>query len=142
MDKIKVILVDDQAVFRKAVSILLGKAEDIEVVGEASNGKEFLKLLANCHADVVLMDLKMPIMDGAEATKKAKFLYPDLKIIALTMYGEFDSFKPFLDAGICGFILKDTVNEKLVNSIRLAKQGKCEFFMINQMAKTRNITIE
>ena len=133
MSKIKVILVDDQAVFRKAVSTLLGKEKDIEVVGEASNGEEFLELLAHCEVDVVLMDLKMPIMNGAEATQKAKTLYPDLKILALTMYNEFDCFKPFLDAGVCGFILKNTANEKLVDSIRLAKQGKCEFFMLNQM---------
>ena len=135
MEKIKVILVDDQAVFRKAVSTLLGKEDDIEVVAEAANGKEFLSLLDNVEVDVVLMDLEMPIMNGPEATLKAKDLYPDLKILALTMYGEFDSFKPFLDAGICGFILKDTVNEKLVESIRMAKQGKCEFFKINQIRK-------
>jgi len=132
MDAINVILVDDQEVFRKAMRTLISKIDGIQVIAEASNGLEFLDIIKTSKADVVLMDLQMPVMDGIVATKQALKVYPQLKIIALTIFRDYEYFKPIIDAGVCGYIIKDLVNVKLEQALRLAINDECSFFLMNK----------
>lgn len=108
MDKIRIALADDHQLFRNGLKILLGGYSEFEVVAEASNGEELLKLIVACPADIVLMDISMPGMDGAEATAQITRLYPDISVIALSMYGEEEYYYRMVEAGAKGFILKDS----------------------------------
>jgi len=108
MDKIRIALADDHQLFRNGLKILLGAYSEFEVVAEASNGEELLKLIVACPADIVLMDISMPGMDGAEATAQITRLYPDISVIALSMYGEEEYYYRMVEAGAKGFILKDS----------------------------------
>jgi len=106
--KRKVIIVDDHTLFRNGLRILLNNLENYRVVGEASNGKQFLDLIRTNVPDLVLMDISMPVMDGIEASTIAHELYPNLKIITLSMYGEEDYYYKMVNAGVKGFVLKNS----------------------------------
>lgn len=108
MQKNKIIIVDDHEVFRMGLKLLLNMITDVAVVGEASNGKDFLDLLENTPVDLVFMDINMPILDGIEATEIALSKYPELKIIALTTFGETEYFNKMIYAGVEGFMLKNS----------------------------------
>ncbi len=114
---IKIILVDDHEIFRKGLKLVLSKIKYVKVIAEASNGKDFLDLLVDNKPDIVLMDIQMPEMNGIDATVKALEKYPDLKIIALTMFNENDYIKSMIDAGVKGFLMKninkDTLNKAI-----------------------------
>ena len=94
MEKIRIIIADDHQLFRNGLKILLNAFPEFEVTGEASNGEEFLKLIKNSFADVALMDINMPEMDGIEATRKGLKICPGMDIIALSMYGEEEIGQP------------------------------------------------
>lgn len=117
MEIIKVIITDDHIIFRKGLFTILNEINNIKVVGEAANGNELLDLLKKTAADVILMDIKMPKMDGIEATKKVRALYPDIKIIALTMYEEISYFNKMSEVGASGFLLKKTNQDELEKAI-------------------------
>ncbi len=121
---IKVIVVDDHELFRKGVIMVVKKMDDIEVVGEASNGKEFLTLLNSKVPDIVFMDIKMPIMNGVDASKEAIRRYPELKIIALSMFGEEEYLHKMINVGAKGFLLKNSSIDEIERAIRLVTQGK------------------
>jgi len=124
MEKIRIIIADDHQLFRNGLKILLNSFPDFEVTGEASNGAEFLKLLNTIPADIALMDINMPEMDGIEATRKGLSLYPELKIIALSMYGEEEYYYKMVDAGVKGFLLKDSdISEVKEALITVSKGG-------------------
>jgi DNA-binding NarL/FixJ family response regulator len=108
MEKIKIALADDHQLFRNGLKILLGSFNEFEVVAEASNGKELQKALETCHADIVLMDISMPEMDGVEATGILSREMPGTRVIALSMYGEEEYYYRMVEAGAKGFILKDS----------------------------------
>jgi len=108
MGKIRIIIADDHQLFRNGLKILLNAFPDFEVTGEASNGEEFLKLLRITPADIALMDINMPVLDGIEATKNGLKIRPDMSIIALSMYGEEEYYYKMVDAGAKGFVLKDS----------------------------------
>ena len=108
MEKIRIIICDDHQLFRNGLKILLNAFPEFEVIGEASNGEEFLKIIKNIKADVALMDINMPEMDGIEATRKGLKINPDLNIIALSMYGEEEYYYKMVDAGAKGFLVKDS----------------------------------
>ena len=108
MEKTRIIITDDHQLFRNGLKILLNAFSDFEVTGEASNGDEFLNLIRESPADVALMDINMPEMDGIEATRKALKICPAIDIIALSMYGEEEYYYKMVDAGAKGFILKDS----------------------------------
>lgn len=108
MDKIRIALADDHQLFRNGLKILLGGYDEFEVVAEASNGAELLKIMETCDADVVLMDISMPEMDGAEATSILTRKKPETSIIALSMYGEEEYYYRMVEAGAKGFVLKDS----------------------------------
>ena len=108
MEKIRIALADDHQLFRNGLKILLGSFNEFEVVAEASNGNELLRALETTAADIVLMDISMPEMDGVEATGRLSREMPGTRVIALSMYGEEEYYYRMLDAGAKGFILKDS----------------------------------
>ena len=117
MDIIKVIIVDDHIIFRKGLHTILNEINDVKVVAEASSGQEILDILKKQTADVILMDIKMPVMDGIEATKRISVKYPDIKVIALTMHEEISYFNRMMEVGASGFLLKKTNQDELEQAI-------------------------
>jgi DNA-binding NarL/FixJ family response regulator len=116
MDIIKVVIVDDHIIFRKGLIAILNEIDDVKVVGEASNGHDALVLLKKQAADVVLMDIKMPRMDGIEATQKITERYPDIRVVGLTMFEEISYFNKMVESGAIGFLLKKTNVDELGSS--------------------------
>jgi DNA-binding NarL/FixJ family response regulator len=123
-NKKRVIIVDDQDVLREGLRHILNGTDSIEVVAEAANGKEFLDLVGKTAHDVILMDINMPVMNGVEATRQAVSANPDLRILALSMFGEDDNYFKMLQAGARGFVLKTSVVSELVKAIsEVAENG-------------------
>lgn len=121
---INVFIIDDHELVREGIKTLLDTYEDIEVVGEASGGEEALKKIANTKTDIVLMDIKMPKMDGIEATGYITKQFPQLKIIILTSFVERKLIEEAIKAGAIGYLLKDASGEELVAAINKAMIGK------------------
>lgn len=124
---IKIILVDDHAIFLKGLSLMISEYSHFKVIGEASNGLEFLELLENMTPDVVLIDIKMPVLNGIDATQKAIEMYPNLKIMTLTMFSEQKYLRLMAAAGAHGFILKSIGKEELAHAINTVYDGKNYF---------------
>lgn len=124
MSRIRVLIVDDHAVVRNGLKTVLRIFDYLEVVGEASNGKEAVELCLQVRPDVVLMDLMMPVMDGAEATKAIRQRCPQMQVIALTSFKERELVQGALEAGAIGYLLKNVSTEELVDAIRAAHTGK------------------
>ncbi|MGG3520523.1 response regulator transcription factor [Bacillus pseudomycoides] len=124
--KIKVLLVDDHTVVLKGLAFFLSTQEDLELVGEANNGKEALKKVGEAQPDIVLMDLYMPEMDGIEATSCIKKEYPNVKVLVLTSFSDQAHVLPALKAGASGYILKDVEPDQLVEAIRSAYKGNIQ----------------
>ena len=122
-EKIKVIIVDDHEIFRNGLKMVLGKLKYVEVAGEATDGKEFIDMLDDVNADIVLMDIEMPELNGVEATKIALKKKPKLKVIALTMFGEDEYIQSMLDAGAKGFLMKNINKETLDKAIQTVNNG-------------------
>jgi len=115
--------VDDHDMFRAGVKVLLGKSDKVEFIGEASNGADFLELLENMNPDVVLMDISMPVLDGIETTRQAVKQYPDIKILALSMFGEEEYYYKMIQAGVHGFVLKSSGINELESAIIAVAKG-------------------
>ncbi|MEH7421273.1 response regulator transcription factor [Bacillus thuringiensis] len=124
--KIKVLLVDDHTVVLKGLAFFLSTQEDLELVGEANNGKEALVKVGETNPDVILMDLYMPEMDGVEAMAYIKKEYPNVKVIVLTSFSDQAHVLPALRAGASGYILKDVEPDQLVEAIRSAYKGNIQ----------------
>jgi DNA-binding NarL/FixJ family response regulator len=127
LEKISVFLVDDHQLFREGLKLMLNLDPQIGPIYQAANGVEFLELLLKITPDIVLMDIDMPIMDGVEATKRALFLNPGLKIIALSMYGEDEYYIKMIEAGARGFILKNSDIEVVEEAIHEVIAGQNYF---------------
>ncbi|MDE5422508.1 response regulator transcription factor [Ancylomarina sp. DW003] len=127
MKEYRLALVDDHKMFRSGLRFLLNDIPEIKVVGEASNGLEFLNLAANDIIDIVLMDINMPEMNGLEATCAALKLYPKLKIIVLSMHGEEEYYDQMVDAGVQGFLLKNSGVEELNAALQAVINGGTYF---------------
>ncbi|KAA3664682.1 MAG: DNA-binding response regulator [Chloroflexi bacterium] len=121
---IKIILVDDQMLFREGLSTLLSVHDDIEVIGEAENGEEAIKLVTKLKPDVVLMDVRMPVLDGVAATRKLTQDHPNSRVIMLTTFDDDEYVFEGLRAGAAGYLLKDVPSKKLVEAIRAAAKGE------------------
>jgi len=121
--KRKVIIVDDHTLFRNGLRILINSMENYRVEAEAANGKLFLELLKTSIPDLVLLDINMPIMDGIEAATIAHELYPDLKIITLSMYGEEDYYYKMVNAGVKGFVLKNSDIKEVKAALDVVYEG-------------------
>lgn len=125
---IKVLICDDQSLFREALRTLLSSYSDLEVVGEAANGEESLRLAVSVSPDIALMDLRMPVMDGVEATRRINQLGKGIKVIVLTTFDDDETVFEGLRAGAVGYLLKDVSSEKLVEAIKAANNG--EYFLL------------
>jgi len=125
--KPNIIIVDDHMIFRQGLIALISGQNLATVIGEASNGKEYLELLVDLKPDLVLMDIDMPHMNGVEATEKSLEMMPDLKIIAFTMFSDEDYYYKMIDLGVKGFILKTSGIVELQNAIRQVMSGESYF---------------
>jgi DNA-binding NarL/FixJ family response regulator len=123
-DKIRLLIVDDQSLFREGLSTLLSVWEDIEVVGEAGNGREAIAQAVAHRPDVVLMDLRMPVLDGVAATRQLQQDCPSARVIVLTTFDDDEHIFEGLRAGAVGYLLKDVASEKLVEAIRATYNGE------------------
>jgi NarL family two-component system response regulator LiaR len=121
---IRVMLVDDHAVVRSGLSTFLMTCGDMEMVGEASSGEQALTICQQVKPDVVLMDLAMPGMDGATATRMIRDKCPEIQVIVLTSFKEQELVQGALQAGAIGYLLKDVTADELANAIRAAYAGK------------------
>lgn len=124
---IRIIIVDDHPIFIDGLSNLLLQEPNIEVVGAAHNGKELLDKLHTVNADIILLDINMPVMDGIETAKNIQSQFPDIKVIMLTMYDEPGFIKECLDNGAKGYILKNIDKEDLLKAIDSVAEGKAYF---------------
>lgn len=122
-DTIKIIIVDDHEIFRNGLKMVLGRMKHIDIVGEASNGQEFLDLIRTTSADVVLMDIEMPLMNGIDATIRAIKEQPKLNILALTMFNDDDYIQSMMDAGVRGFLIKNVSKDMLDKAILTVYRG-------------------
>jgi DNA-binding NarL/FixJ family response regulator len=123
---IKIALVDDEVLFRKGISFLLQREDNIDIVFEASNGEELLSHLENdeIKPDIIVMDLKMPVLNGVEATKIIRKAFPDIKIIALTSYDTKSFIANMIQVGAVAYLIKNTTPKDLIHTInQVAKKG-------------------
>jgi two-component system, NarL family, response regulator LiaR len=127
MEKVNIFLVDDHKLFREGLKLLLKNLEEVNEVWEAENGEDFLHRLKEKQPDLVLMDIEMPVMNGIDATLQALVLYPELKIIALSMFGDEEYFQKMIDAGACGFLLKNSDFSEVRRAITNVLQGNNYF---------------
>ena len=141
---IRVLIADDHHVVRRGLLFFLKTQKDMDVVGEATNGKEAVELTALLRPDVVLMDLVMPIMDGIQATKKIKAKYPQTQVLMLTSFSDRDHVIPAIEAGAAGYQLKDIEPDDLVESIRTLMRGENTLHpqATSQLMKEREPQIE
>ncbi|MFD4529485.1 response regulator [Streptomyces sp. NPDC058470] len=124
---IRILVVDDQQLVRMGLRMLFEQAQDIEIQGEADNGAEAVRLAGRLTPDVVLMDLRMPGMDGITATRRILAARPATRIVALTTFDDDDHLYPVLAAGACGFLVKDTPPIELLDAVRRAANGEAPF---------------
>ncbi len=124
MNKIRILLVDDQTMFRSGMRMLLSSQPDFEVVGEAADGEEALKKCAALKPAVVLMDLRMPVLDGAAATRRLKASQPECRVIVLTTFDEDETVFDGIRAGAIGYLLKDAPTDRLFEAVRAAAKGE------------------
>jgi DNA-binding NarL/FixJ family response regulator len=118
-----ILLVDDHTLFRNGLKMLLDTLPGYEVTGEASNGKEFLEMVLKRDYDLIFLDIEMPFVNGIDAAKKALERNSNLKIIALTMYGEEEYFDRMVDAGVKGFLLKNSNLQEVKTAIDVVMEG-------------------
>jgi DNA-binding NarL/FixJ family response regulator len=121
---IKLFVVDDHPIFIDGITGLLKDTPGFEIIGTAINGKELLDKMASNMPDIILMDINMPEMDGIEATKEIKRIYPDVKVIMLTMFNDIRFIKELLEIGAKGYILKNISREDLIKAIQTVSSGK------------------
>ena len=133
MQKIRVLVVDDHTVVRDGICALLALAGDIEVVGEAANGSEALKMVKELTPDVVIMDIAMPIMGGLEATRRISKEFPKTKVLVLTQHDDKEYVFPVIESGASGFISKAGASSDLTQGIRAVYRG--DSFLSPSVAK-------
>ena len=121
--KIRVLLADDQSILADGIKSVLSSCEDIEVVGIASDGFEALDLLEKCLPDVILMDIRMPNMNGVIATQEVKRRHPEVKVLILTTFDDSDYILNAINNGASGYLLKDTSSAALIDAIKNAYAG-------------------
>lgn len=124
---IRVLITDDHELVRRGLAQLFSGVDDIDVVGEATNGAEAAELAAARAPDVVLMDLSMPVVDGVEGTRRIRAAHPQLPVVILTSFSERDRILDAIDAGAVGYLLKDAEPDELVRGVRSAAQGESPF---------------
>jgi DNA-binding NarL/FixJ family response regulator len=127
MKKISVLLVDDHVIVRQALRALLSLEEDIEVVGEAANGRQAVRMAAETSPDVVIMDLMMPLMNGLEGTRQMKRCVPSAKVLVLSSHSDEDYVQQMTELGASGYLTKQTAGDNLLLAIREVQKGNAFF---------------
>ncbi|HHF43604.1 MAG TPA: response regulator transcription factor [Candidatus Aminicenantes bacterium] len=122
--KVRLLIADDHEIVRKGLRVLLETSTEVEVVGEAVNGREALSKAAQYRPDLILLDLVMPGKDGLEVIKEIKNNFPSVKILVLTSYSEEEKLAQALKEGVLGYLLKDSSPEELLEAIKEVSQGK------------------
>lgn len=125
-ERVRILIVDDHAVVRQGLITFLELQDEIEVVGEASNGKEALEKVKELKPDVVLMDLVMPVMDGLTAIKQIKQSFPETEVIALTSFADDEKVFTAIRSGATGYLLKDVQPNDLVKAVLAAERGEVQ----------------
>ncbi len=120
----KVVICDDQAIIRDGLELLLRLEKDVSIVGSAQDGAEAVELVEKNSPDLVLMDLKMPGLNGVEATRRICAAHPEVKVLVLTTFDDDEWVFDAIRAGASGYLLKDTPREKLLEAVRGTTQGK------------------
>lgn len=123
-NRITILLADDHVLVREGTRELLEHEEDMEVVGEAGDGEEAVRLTSDLHPDVIIMDIAMPKLNGIEATKQIKAIYPDSAVLILSAYDDDQYVFALLEAGAAGYLLKDVRSHELVEAIRSVNVGE------------------
>ena len=123
-ERIRVLVVDDHSVVRKGLRTFISVHDDLEFVGEAGNGVEAIEHCAALRPDVILMDMKMPVMDGPTAIERIRDRFPAVQIVALTSFDDEDFAQRALEAGAIGYLFKDVDEDDLMAAIRFADQGR------------------
>ena len=134
---VKVLIVDDHGVVRQGLRMYLKGAADVEVVGEAANGKQALERVQELRPDVVLMDLMMPVMDGIQATTEIRKSHPDVQVVALTSVLEDAAVVSVIRAGAIGYLLKDSEPDAVCLAIHAAAAGRVH--LAPEAASMRNV---
>lgn len=124
MNKIRILLADDHTILREGIRSLLEHEPDMDVIGEAEDGHQAVKIAAQVKPDVVLMDISMPRLNGLEATSQIKKFIPDAKVLILTMYDNEEYIRKALAAGAMGYLLKDAAARELLGAIRAVYRGE------------------
>src|SRR5215210_2980460 len=117
-------IVDDHEIARESLQNMLSDEPDIEIVGEATNGRQALLLCSRLRPDLILMDVRMPVMDGLAATKEVKERYPETSVMMLTMHENPDYLLEALKAGAAGYVLKDAPQEEIIEAVRRVRNGE------------------
>ena len=120
---IRILIVDDHALVREALSALIGNQSDMQVAAEAENGAEAVAAFRHYHPDITLMDVRMPQMDGLEATARIRKEFPDACVIILSTFNTEEEIRGARQAGACAFLLKDTARAKLFETIRTLRNN-------------------
>jgi DNA-binding NarL/FixJ family response regulator len=127
MRKIRVLLADDHTVVRQGLRALLAAEEDIEIIGEAENGRQALQLVKKLLPDVVVMDIAMPVLNGVEATRQITRYVPSVKVLVLSTYSNDEYVEQLTEAGAAGYLVKQTAANDLLKAIREAFKGNAFF---------------
>src|SRR5512139_492666 len=127
METIRVLIADDQTITRSGIRSLLAAQEDIEIVGEAQNGEEAIEFASSTQPDVILMDLRMPGVNGIDATRRIHRTFPHIGILVLTVFEDDTSVFPAIRAGARGYLLKNTEQEELLRAIHTVADGGAIF---------------
>lgn len=127
MRKIRIVLADDHTVVRQGLRALLAAEEDIEIVGEAENGRQALQLVKKLLPDVVVMDIAMPVLNGIEATRQITRYIPSVKVLVLSTYSNDEYVEQLTEAGAAGYLVKQTAANDLLKAIREAFKGNAFF---------------
>ncbi len=128
MPKTRILIADDHVLVREGIRALLGLHDEVEVVGEASDGKEAITMTDKLKPDIVLMDISMPGLGGLEATVEIRKSNPDVRILVLSQYDDKEYVSRFLKAGVAGYILKKAVGEELITAIRAVARGEAYLY--------------
>jgi two-component system response regulator NreC len=123
MESIRVLLAEDHTIVRKGLLSILADQLDVEVVGEAENGREALRLTEQLHPDVVVMDIAMPLLNGLEATRQIKRYHPEVKVLVLTMHTDEEYVCRLLQAGASGYVVKQAAPAELLLAVHAAHRG-------------------
>lgn len=136
---IKIAIADDHEIFRDGFKLLLKNQGELELVGEAENGKELLEVALKQQPDIVIIDIKMPEMDGIEACKQIRKRFPEMKVIALSMFNDDNLIVDMLEAGAKGYLLKNTNKNELLQAAKAVYEGNTYYCMATSAKLTKMI---